>query len=143
MAVEEPFSNQTGETSVRIRRGRVDSVELYEIKENELEQLESGSAGDIFLHLAVFLFSLGFAAVASLVTTVEYKYPIFQFVFVVVAVVGFIGALVLFAIWRQSRKSLKIVCKRIRSRMPPIQTTTEITAATLITTNVEDVQPKE
>jgi hypothetical protein len=142
MAVDEPLDNRTGDIPLQIRRGEVDSVELYEIKENELELLESGSAGDTFLHLAVFLFSIAFAAVASLVTTVEYKYPIFQFVFVVVAVVGFIGALVLFAIWRQSRRSLKGICKKIRGRMPPLQKVSEITASSFVATLRADIWPR-
>ena len=41
-----------------VRRGRVDAVNLYEVKEHELELLEKGAAGTLQLNFAIFLFSI-------------------------------------------------------------------------------------
>ena len=41
-----------------VRRGRVDSVDLYEVKENELELLEKGAPATLQLNFAIFLYSL-------------------------------------------------------------------------------------
>ena len=38
-----------------VRRGRVDSVDLYEVKENELELLEKGSPASLQLNFSIFL----------------------------------------------------------------------------------------
>ena len=43
--------------SVRVRRARVESVDLYEIKEQELDLFEKGSPADLQLNFPYF-FSL-------------------------------------------------------------------------------------
>ena len=53
-------------TPLRVRRGRVESVDLYEIKDTELDTLEKGTPADLQLNFAIFLLSLAFSAIASL-----------------------------------------------------------------------------
>jgi len=107
------------ETTVRIRRGRVDSVDLYEIKDTELEQLEKGTPADLQLNFAVFLLTLAFSAICALATATTSFDPNTRLVFTVVAVVGTLMGVYLLISWYRTRTPLKELCQRIRSRIPP------------------------
>ena len=110
----------SGEKALRVRRGRVDSVDLYEIKESELDLLEHGSPGGIYLNFSIFLLSTAFTAIASLCTSTFSNSKI-ETVFLIVAVVGLVvGALLLFLWWR-AHQWLSQVVKKIRCRIPPDQ----------------------
>ena len=45
---------------VKVRRGKVESVDLYEIKDSELDVLEQGTPATLQLNFAIFLFSTAF-----------------------------------------------------------------------------------
>jgi len=121
MAKEEPLAIEPSPPStygVRIRRAVVESVEIYEIKDTELEQLESGSPADIQLNFAIFLLSSAFSALIALVTA-TFSNSRTETAFQVVFAVGLIlGTYFLIAWWR-NRKSMRDVCHRVRLRMPP------------------------
>ncbi|MNJ74159.1 hypothetical protein D3C77_710510 [compost metagenome] len=70
-----------------VRRGRVDSVDLFEVKEHELEMLEQGSPASLQLNFSIFLLSIAFSAILTL-TTATVASKIFETVYVVIAVVG-------------------------------------------------------
>ncbi|GHU39530.1 hypothetical protein AGMMS50256_39450 [Betaproteobacteria bacterium] len=104
-------------TSLKVRRGRVESVDLYEIKDTELDALEKGTPAELQLNFAVFLLSLAFSAIASLVTA-EFSNKIAETTFIVISVVGtLLGAYLMIAWWR-TRSKVKELCKRIRQRIP-------------------------
>jgi hypothetical protein len=107
-----------GEKPLKIRRGRVDSVDLYEIKDTELDLLERGSPADLQLNFAIFLLSLSFSAICAL-TTATFADGTVHTTFIVVAVVGILVGGYLLLSWARSRSSLKALCARIRSRIPP------------------------
>ncbi len=123
MAQEESVSTtlkeSTGEKSLRIRRGKVDSVDLYEIKDSELDLLEKGSPAGLYLNFAIFLLSIAFSALAALCTTMTFKYALMQTVFVVVLVVGILLGVLLLILWYRGRKDVAEVIKTIRNRIPP------------------------
>jgi hypothetical protein len=123
MAQEESVSTTvketTGEKSLRIRRGKVDSVDLYEIKDSELDLLEKGSPAGLYLNFAIFLLSIAFSALAALCTTMTFKYALMQTVFVVVLVVGVLLGVLLLILWCRERKDVAEVIKTIRDRIPP------------------------
>ena len=104
---------------LRIRRGRVESVEIYEIKDAELDTLERGSPADIQFNFGIFLASLAFAAIATLCTATSFRHSFFETLFLIISVVGVLGGAYLGISWYRSRTSLKGLCKRIRSRIPP------------------------
>lgn len=145
MAQEQPLAPGTsGESQLRIRRGRVESVDLYEIKDTELELLERGSPADLQLNFSIFLLSLAFSGVCALATA-TFKSPRVETAFMVVTVCGFLIGLYLLVAWWRNRTSLKEACKRIRQRIPP-----EIAAALIVsrtssetTTIVESQSPKD
>lgn len=123
MAQEEPVSTPPKESvadkPLRVRRGRVDSVDLYEIKDNELDLLERGSPVGLYLNFAIFLLSIAFSALAVLCTTTTFRYEIAEMVFIVVMVVGFMLGTLLLILWYRGRKDVSEVIDTIRSRIPP------------------------
>lgn len=105
-------------TSLRVRRGRVESVDLYEIKDTELDTLEKGTPADLQLNFAIFLLSLAFSAIASL-ETATFATKAVETTFIIVSVVGILlGAYLMIAWWR-ARSEVKELCKKIRQRIPP------------------------
>jgi hypothetical protein len=123
MAQEVPVTMTTSprdedSTPLRIRRGRVDSVDLYEIKDSELDQLERGSPADLQLNFAVFLLSLGFAAIGSLATA-KFSSDTVHELFLIVAVGGLVAGAYLLIAWTRNRVSNRDLCRRIRDRIPP------------------------
>jgi hypothetical protein len=109
-------SPHTSSKPLEVRCGRVKSVDLYEIKDSELDLLENGSPADIQLNFAIFLLSLAFSSIASLCTA-TFKSDIVQIVFILVAVVGILMGLYLLISWRRTRTSISKVVAAIRGRM--------------------------
>lgn len=105
-------------TSLKVRRGRVESVDLYEIKDTELDTLEKGTPADLQLNFAVFLLSLAFSAIASLATA-TFQNNTVETLFVIVSVVGVLLGIYLMIAWWRTRSEVKDLCKRIRQRIPP------------------------
>ena len=99
-----------------IRRGRVDSLDIYEVKEHELEQLEKGIAGTLQFNFAIFLFSIALTCIAALATA-DFKWDIVISIFVFTTIVGLIVGSYLMLNWWRTRTSLKEVVSVIRSRI--------------------------
>ena len=97
----------------------MDSVDLYEIKDSELDLLERGSPASLCLNFSIFLLSLAFSALGTLATATTFKHPLVETVLVVVMVIGFLGGAFLILIWRKDRSSVADVCDQIRRRIPP------------------------
>lgn len=101
-----------------VRRGRVDSVDLYEVKENELELLEKGSPASLQLNFSIFLLSIAFSAILTLTTSVV-KNSILETVYIVVAVIGVLLGVYLLFSWWKTQTSIKRIVAKIRDRIPP------------------------
>lgn len=106
----------SGSNGVEIRRGRVDSLSIFEITEAELDTLAKGSPGSIYLNFGIFLLSVGASFLATLLT-VEIA-SLFKFaVFVVLATVGLVGGAFLLLLWRRLRHEVEDVVRKIRDRV--------------------------
>ena len=99
-----------------VRRARVGSIDIYEIKDSELEILEKGGPAETQFNFAVFLITLAFSSIIAL-STATFKTDIIQNTFVVVAVVGSLGGLYLFIQWERTKTSVRNLAKEIRNRM--------------------------
>jgi hypothetical protein len=108
--------NTNLEKTLKVRRGRVDCVDLYEVKENELDLLENGESISLQLNFAIFLLSLAFSGILTLCTA-TFKLQILQTIFLFVTIVGSIVGLYLLLMWRKGRKSIKAVIKTIKDRI--------------------------
>jgi hypothetical protein len=106
----------SGETSPRIRRGRIDSFALYEISEQELDVLEKGSPSALQLNFSIALLSV---AASFLVTVLSQPLEgkIFLVFVVVVSVGTALGAYLMF-VWARNRTSVSSTIRRIRGRLP-------------------------
>ena len=120
MVEREPLMSQDDQrkegNSLRIIRGRVDSLSLYEITETELDTLERGSPYSIYLNFGVFLLTLGLSFLTSLLTT-DTRSSMLLIVFVTLTVVGLIGGTFLIMLWHNTRKEVSEVVKRIKTRI--------------------------
>ena len=109
--------SDSDQKALLIRRGRVDSVDLYEIKDSELDLLEKGSPSELQLNFAIFLLSTAFSSICALVTA-TFSNPQLENIFTLVAIVGILFGAYLLLSWYRSRTSLQAVCRRIRERIP-------------------------
>lgn len=105
-----------GAKTLIIRRGIVESVDLYEIKDSELDSLEKGTSAELQLNFSIFLISTAFSAVTSLFTATFADASV-KTTYIVVAVVGtLLGAYLMIAWWR-AKNEVKVLCKTIRLRI--------------------------
>lgn len=105
------------EHQIKIVRGRVDSVSVYEVTESELSILENGPPSSIYLNFAIFLLSVAASFLITLSTTNIASDRVFT-IFVVVTAVGFIAGLLLLLIWYRSHRSLSAIIQTIKKRIP-------------------------
>jgi hypothetical protein len=105
------------ESVVPVKRGRVDSLTVYEVTDHELDELSRGGPTSLLLNFGLFLLSAGISFLIALVTTTIDSTRAFC-VFVIVVVVSFIGGIILLLLWNANRQSLKKLLKRIKERMP-------------------------
>ncbi len=121
MAERKPIADQPGGGStgeIRIRRGKVASVDLYEIKDSELDILEKGSPADIQFNFSIFLLSTAVSFFIALLTT-KIENNTTKTVFIFITIIGFFFGVYLLIQWRRNRTSLRELCQKIRDRIPP------------------------
>jgi hypothetical protein len=114
---QKPIHN-VEEKALKVRRGRVDSVDLYEIKENELEILANGEPTTIYLNFSIFLLSMAITAVTSLCTA-SFNNNIIKYSFLFTAILCFIIGIFLLILWYIGKKSIKAIIQKIKERIPP------------------------
>jgi len=95
----------------------VDSITVYDVTDSELQDLERGTPGNIFLSFAIFLLSSAVSFTVALFTTDITSTRTFC-VFVIIASIGGIGGLVLLGMWKKSKETTSIIIERIRKRVP-------------------------
>lgn len=101
-----------------IRRVRLDSLRIFEISEAELEALERGSPESLFLNFALTVLSVAISFSISLATTTIPSNRTF-IVFVIITSLGYVVGVVFLVLWVISRRSLRSVSAKIRSRILP------------------------
>lgn len=101
----------------RIRRGRLDSLCLYEITEAELETLANGSSDSLLLNFAIFFLSTGISLWTAIAATKIESDRTFT-VFVVCTVVGVAAGVVLLGLWLKFRVGVSRIVRRIKERLP-------------------------
>lgn len=106
----------TDETHLVVRRGRVDSVDLYEVKENELELLENGAPATLQLNFAIFLYSIALTAIIALATT-NFKWAIVETIFTFISVIGILMGSYLMISWWRTRTSIAEIIRKIKNRI--------------------------
>jgi multidrug transporter EmrE-like cation transporter len=110
-------TENTSTDEIRIIRGKVDSLSLYEITDNELETLEKGSPSSTYLNFAIFLLSVGFSFLVSLLT-VKVESMKTYIAFMIFTVIGILAGVILLVLWYRERRSISKVIKKIKGRIP-------------------------
>lgn len=105
----------TGTNDPKIRRGKVDSLTLYEITDYELNTLERGSPSSTYLNFSIFFISMGASFLISLLAA-DLSARVF-IVFCIATGIGLSIGLVLFTIWWKMGSDLGVVCEKIRERI--------------------------
>ena len=95
----------------------MDSIVVYDVTDQELKELERGGDGGLYLNVALALASVAISFLIALTSTTITSNRQFT-VFVVITIVGFIGAAVLALLWWNCRKSVSQLVKDIKARMP-------------------------
>lgn len=137
-----PNSGYQDEKPLRVRRGRVESVDLYEIKDSELELFRSGSPGDLQFNFAIFALSLAFSAILALYTA-TFRNDSVHTAVIVVAVVGTLFGVYLLIAWWRNRTSLTNACDVIRKRIKEPEPTLIVkeTSVSHLVTSIEPPPP--
>ena len=107
----------SAEGAVKIRRGKVDSLSLYEITENELDLLEKGSPAPIYLNFGIFALSTASSFLIALLTTPIASDRVF-ITFVSIVLIGGLFGTILCVLWFRSRTATAQLIKRIKQRIP-------------------------
>ncbi len=125
-----------------VRRGRVESVDLYEVKDSELDLLEKGSPATIQLNFAVFLLSIAFSSIAALCTA-TFEWDTAKTVFVIISVVGILMGGYLLISWWRSRSAISTIVDVIRNRIvqPDAENKDSMPATTISAKPGADHQP--
>lgn len=103
--------------NIPIRRGRLGSVIVYDVRKDELELLEKGGEATIQLNFAVFLYSITLASFIALVCTKDFRWANVNIIFVIVSIFSFIFGTYFTIIWRRSKKSITNTVLEIRNRL--------------------------
>ena len=104
----------------RIVRARLDTLNVYEISENELENLERGGPESLLLNFAIFFLSNAISfTVTLMLSSVDIKSNRVFAVLVIVCVVSWVAAIVLGGLWISSNRSKKSTIHIIKKRLPP------------------------
>lgn len=112
-------------TGVKINRGKLGSISLYEVTEDEFNTLERGSPSSTYLNFSIALLSIGTSFFISIFSTKIDEIKTYV-VFWVVALITTIVGIVLFFVWRQSNKVTENVTQRIKNRLSPPKATTTV-----------------
>jgi len=107
------------EETTTIRRGKVGSVDLYEVKESELDILEKGQIADVYFNFSIFFLSLIVSCLTTLATTEKFSKPIFENVFLFTLVISVFASVVFFILWIVNKRGVGRVIRTIKSRIPP------------------------
>ncbi len=120
----------------------MESVDLYEIKDSELELFHKGSPADLQLNFAIFALSMAFSAVLALYTATFTNNTVHTAVIVVAVVGALFGSYLLISWWR-NRTSLSGVCDVIRQRIKEPDLIIKESSSTHIVSTIDSIPPTE
>ena len=111
------YQAENGEKSVEVRRGRYDSLLLYEVTEEELDILKQGTPLSLLLTIGISLFTIGISFLIALLTAEITTKSIIFTVFTSIVASSFASSFVFMCWWYSNRQSVTSVIEKIKSRM--------------------------
>lgn len=109
-------SNEAGEKGPKIKKGKVDSLTIYEVTEAELEAIEIGSPNSNLLNFGIALVTTAISFLITLLTVDVTDIKLF-IVFTLVTIVGFAGGGILLYMWYKTKNNVELIFKKIRDRI--------------------------
>lgn len=124
MSDESPRNSKTQseerEGEMTINRGRLGSITIYEITDDELEAILKGKGDSVFLNFAIFLLSTSISLIIVLITT-PIPSEVTRIVFIVSSIVGAVAGMMLLILWWRSRDNIDRVVAKIKARITGVQ----------------------
>lgn len=111
--------NSDGYLKVKIIRGSVDSLALYEITDYELEIFEKGGPSSTYFNISVALLSVGLSFMSTIMTVDIVNIKTYT-LFLLLSLVGIVGGAVNLVLWLKTRSPTKHICEKIRARVPTL-----------------------
>lgn len=100
-----------------IKKGKVDSLTIYEISEGELETIERGSPNSTYLNFSIFLISTATSFLVTLFTVELIEKQHLFIIFTIITVVGYMVGILLFVLWYKTKNDVDAVLKKIKERV--------------------------
>lgn len=111
----------SGDNGPTIRRGKVDSLDIFEVTESELGSLERGSPNSIYLNFCIF-FASAFITLTTTMVTVDIKSDIKISLFFSADIISIISIVLFGILWWKAKNEVKEVLSVIRGRVPREET---------------------
>lgn len=102
-----------------IKRGRVDSLVIYEVKEDELKDLERGAPCSVYLNWTLSLFSAFISFLIADLVSLDFSQGcnMVSICFISFTICSGVISVILFCLWFRHRSDLKNVIERIKERV--------------------------
>lgn len=102
-----------------VKRGRVDSLVIYDVKEDELKDLERGAPCSVYLNWALSLFSAFISFLIADLVSLDFSQGcnMVSICFISFTICSGVISVILFCLWFRHRRDLKNVIERIRERV--------------------------
>lgn len=108
--------------SYPVKRGKFDSLTIYDVTSQELTIIENGSTNSLFLNFAIFLISVSLSFFTS-IFTVEWfpkgqeQHLISFIVFLIIAVLTLIVGIICTILWFRSHDNFRETIATIKNRL--------------------------
>jgi hypothetical protein len=108
--------------SYPVKRGKFDSLTIFDVTEQELNIIENGSTNSLFLNFAIFLISTSTSFFISIFTVDWFPkglepHLISYIVFLVIAILTLLVGMICIILWIRSHDSFKDTIRIIRRRL--------------------------
>lgn len=101
---------------MRVTRGKVDSIVLYEVTEDELQTLEHGPANATYFNFAIALIPLGVSLFVTIFTVTITSVATLA-IFFSTGLICLLAGVILLIVWYRTEDSAKGLIRRIRERV--------------------------
>ena len=113
---QRPPKDNINDEKIDKKRGRIESLIVYDITVNELDTLTKSSKGSIYLNFAIALLSIAVSFLTALLTN-EYADKIITLcVFLIIMIVGFVLGGLLLVLWHREKSSNDDLVEVIKDR---------------------------
>ena len=109
------MASKSGLGSTKVRKTRVEYVNIYEVTENELSALENGGQSTLMFEIAISLLSIAITCGVALVTS-SFVNDTIKYAFLFAAIACALVGVVLVILGWKGRQNVCDIVKQIKSR---------------------------